>query len=322
MSERARLGPRRRDYLARRADVVRALRAFFDERDFLEVETPLCVPSPGLEVHLRALPAGGGYLITSPEYQMKRLLAAGLERIYTVCKCFRADELGHHHNTEFTMLEWYRAHAGIDDILADTEQLVAACAAAVDSDLDVAAPWDRVTVRALMRDHAGVDVVGNEEVGELRDKVVAAGVDIGTATAWDDIFYCAFVDRVDPVLAAWARPVFVVDWPIRLGALARAKPGEPAVVERFEAYVRGLELANAFGELTDPVEQRARLDEDRAARRARGFEDYPVDEAFIAALEEGIPPSGGIALGVDRLVMLLTGAEDIRDVLTFAADEL
>lgn len=333
-AEVSRLGRTRLARLEARARVMAALRGFFAERGFLEVDTPLMVPSPGLEVHLRAVPAGAGqWLITSPEYQMKRLLAAGLERIYTVCKCFRGDEHGRHHSAEFTMLEWYRAWAGWEDILADTEGLVAAAARAVAGApvieaggrrIDVSPPWARMTVAEAMERFAGVVITGAEDAAELAARVRAAGVEPGAATAWDDVFYTAFVERVEPALAgpAFDRPVVLVDWPAPLAALARRKPGAPHLVERFEAYVGGIELCNAFGELTDAAEQRARFEEDLAARAARGLPRYPVDEKLLAALDEGLPPCAGIALGVDRLVMLVTGAAHIREVLAFASDEL
>jgi lysyl-tRNA synthetase class 2 len=152
--------------------------------------------------------------------------------------------------------------------------------------------------------------------------VIAAGIDVGTATAWDDLFYCAFVAKVEPAIAALEEPLLLVDWPVRLAALARRSPANPQVVERFEAYVGGIELANAFGELTDPLEQRARFEDDLAARRERGLPTYPIDEKLLAALTEGLPPSAGVALGVDRLIMLVLGADHIRDVLAFTADEL
>lgn len=349
-AEVSRLGRTRLANLEARARVLAALRSFFAARGFLEVETPLVVPSPGLEIHLSAVPAGAGqWLITSPEYQMKRLLAAGLERIYTVCKCFRADEHGQHHSAEFTMLEWYRAWAGWEDILADTEALVAAAAEAVHGvpvieipagaageprahaprpmtkptmKIDLTPPWQRFTVAEAMERFAGVRMTGAEDAPALAAAVAAAGIDVGRATAWDDIFFTAFVDRVEPALARLERPVVLIDWPAPLAALARRKPGAPHLAERFEAYIAGVELCNAFGELVDAGEQRARFAGDLADRAARGLPQYPVDEKLLAALAEGLPPCGGIALGVDRLVMLVTGARHIRDVLAFTADEL
>lgn len=330
-SEVGRLGQARRGNLAARGRMMAALREFFAHRDFVEVDTPLMVPSPGLEIHLAAQPAGGRYLITSPEYQMKRLLAAGMERIYQTCKCFRAGEDGVHHQPEFTMLEWYRAWEGLDAIMRDTEELVAHVAAAVNGRpqvrvggraIAVDGPWLRMTVAEAMYDHAGIELRGDESVAALTEAVRAAGVELGAARHWDDVFFCAFVARVEPALAAIDRPVLLHDWPAPLAALARRKDGNPAVVERFEAYIGGVELANAFGELTDPIEQRARFVDDLAARRARGLPQYPIDEKLLAALAEGLPPCAGIALGVDRLAMLVLGAASIRDVIAFAADEL
>jgi len=331
-TETARLGRGRMRNLEKRARLLAAIRQFFADRDFVEIEPPLLVPAPGLEVQLDAVPASDrGWLITSPEFQMKRLLAAGFERIYALCKCFRAGEHGRHHEREFTMLEWYRAWADLDEVMADTEALVAAAVKAVAGtsrvtvggrELDLAPPWDRLTVAEAMQRHAGVTVRGDESAAALADQLRAAGIDPGAATAWDDLFFTAFVDRVEPALAAAERPLFLVDWPAPLAALARRKPGDPRVAERFEAFVGGVELANAFGELTDPVEQRARFVDDQLTRQERGKSVYPIDEKLIRALEEGLPPSAGIALGVDRLVMLATGAEHIREVLAFAGDEL
>jgi len=335
-----RMSPARMIALQERAAALTKLRSFFAERGFLEVETPLLVPSPGLEIHLEAVPAGGGYLITSPEYQMKRLLAAGFERIVQVCKCFRANEHGPHHASEFTMVEWYRAFAGIDSIREDTEQLVhAVCGShAIVWDLppagqredwdrdrrriDVRPPWRRMTVRDAMRTWAALDVDGDEPAPELVAKVRAAGIELADDTAWDDAFFAAFLARVDPALAALDHAVFLEDWPAPLAALARRKDGDNRTALRFEAYIGGIELANAFDELIDPVEQRARFRDDQRIRAERGKPVYPLDEKLLAALAEGLPPSAGIALGFDRLVMLATGTASIDQVLTFSGDEL
>lgn len=330
-TEVARLPRPRLALLQERARALAALRAFFAGEDFLEVETPLLVPSPGLEIHLEAVPAGAGYLITSPEYQMKRLLAAGFERIYQVCKCFRANEHGPHHATEFTMVEWYRGYAELDAIAADLEALVAHVCTAVHGrpvariagrELDVTPPWPRLTVREAMRRWAGLEVAGDEPAAVLAAAVRAAGIEIEPDAAWDDAFFAAFLARIEPAIAALDRPLLLLDWPAPLAALARRTEADPRVAHRFEAYVGGLELANAFGELTDPVEQRARFEDDLRIRAARGRAVYPLDEKLLAALAEGLPPSAGIALGFDRLVMLATGAAEIDHVLTFAAAEL
>jgi lysyl-tRNA synthetase class 2 len=314
--------PAARETLEARARILRAVRGWFEAQGFLEVETPARVRSPGQEVHLDAVPAGDGHwLITSPEYHMKRLVAAGLPRIVQIGKCWRGGEWGPHHRGEFTMVEWYRANAPLAALADDCEALLRVAAAAAGREpaaLGLEAPFARTTVRDLCARHAGVDLRGDEDAAALRAKVTAAGVAAGTATAWDDIFYQLFLDRIEPRLAA-AGPTFVFDWPAPLAALARAKPGDPRVVERFEAYVGGIELANAFGELTDPVEQRRRFEEESAVRAARGKQVYPVDDALLAALP-AMPPTAGIALGFDRLVMLVLGARDIGEVVAFGAD--
>ncbi|HEY3357043.1 MAG TPA: amino acid--tRNA ligase-related protein, partial [Polyangia bacterium] len=257
-----RLGPRR-ERLRARARATAAIRAFFDERGFLEVETPLRVPSPGLELHLdaQAAPddAGERWLITSPEYQMKRLLAGGCERIYELCKCFRRNELGAHHSSEFTMLEWYRAFETYETIAADTEELCAAVARAVAGTtrlvyggevVDLAPPWERVTVAEALRRHAGLEAPGDLPAAELRTRALAAGFGpIAEGAPWDDVFFQVFVHAVEPHLGRGGRPTLLREWPAPLGALARLAPRDPRIALRFEAYACGLELANAFDEL-------------------------------------------------------------------------
>jgi elongation factor P--(R)-beta-lysine ligase len=306
--------------LEARARILRAVRAWFEGQGFLEVETPARVRSPGQELHLDALPAGAGHwLITSPEYHMKRLVADGHARIFEIGKCWRANESGPHHATEFTMIEWYRAGEPLAALARDCEALVETAVRAAGGDpaaMDLAAPFARITVRELFARHAGIDLGGDETAPQLRQAAIGAGVAVGGATNWDDIFYQVFLDRIEPALAAARRPTFVADWPLPLAALARRKPDDPGIVERFELYARGLELANAFGELTDAAEQRRRFEREAAERSARGKAVYPIDEALLAALPR-MPPTVGIALGFDRLVMLALGAEDIAAVRAF-----
>jgi lysyl-tRNA synthetase class 2 len=336
MNERDRLAARI-PALHARAAIMRAVRSYFEAQGFVEVETPTRVMSPGQELHLEALPAGGGrYLITSPEYHMKRLVAGGLPRIVQFCRCFRAEEDGPFHQPEFTMVEWYRAGGTMDGLMRDCEAIVEIAARAVgawprvpvpairrsehsDGALVLAGPFERTTVRQLFRDHAGIELHGDEDASVMRSLAQRAGCQVGPDAAWDDVFYQVFLDCIEPRLGC-GRPTFVLDWPTPLGALARRKPDDPLTVERFELYAGGLELANAFGELTDPGEQRARFVEEANLRRQRGSTVYRIDEKLLEALGH-MPPTCGIALGFDRLVMLVLGVSSIRDVLAFAHDE-
>jgi elongation factor P--(R)-beta-lysine ligase len=329
-SERDRLGARRAA-LEARGKIRRAVRDWFDGEGFLEVETPVRVPSPGQEPHLDAIaadhpPGAARWLATSPEYHMKRLCAAGFERIVQIGKAFRGGERGPHHLSEFTIVEWYRAGAPLEALARDCEHLLRVAARAAGRDpaaLGLAEDFERTSVRALFAAHAGVALAGDESAAELRAKAIAAGAFAGApppaGTAWDDLFFQVFLDRIEPRLGG-ARPTIVADWPAPLGALARRHPDDPRLVERFELYAAGLELANAFGELTDPAEQRARFLAEARLRAARGKATYPIDENLLTALPH-MPPTAGIALGFDRLVMLVLGAEQIREVVAFADDE-
>jgi lysyl-tRNA synthetase class 2 len=298
--------------LRRRHQVVRSIRAFFDDAGFVETETPAVVRSPGLELHLDALEVLGArgphWLQTSPEYHMKRLLSAGMSRIYQVCKCYRRSEHGALHQPEFSMLEWYRAFAGSEEMMRDTEQLVAQLASSVHGSLripgiaasvDVTPPWERLSVRDAFSRYTSVrmdDVVHDEEA-----------------------FYRILVEQIEPQLGR-GRPVFLTRYPASMAALARLCADDPSVADRFEAYVDGVELCNGFGELTDAAEQRRRLELDVSRRKQLERAVYPLDERFLEALQDGMPPSGGNALGVDRLVMLLLGVADIADVVAFSVD--
>lgn len=306
-----------------RAVFLGAIRRFFEERAFIEVETPSIVPSPGLDVHLEAFSVQGpkgepvGWLATSPEYQMKRLLCAGAPRIFQLCRSYRAEEHGRHHEREFTVLEWYRANATSDDVIRDTEELVPFVATALagkgDSPLfpgvnsssgkrglsPFSAPWERLTVEEALRFHANVEL---ESLVEDEER-----------------FFRVWAVEVQPRLGA-ERPVIVTDWPASMASLARLKPN--GMADRFEAFYLGVELCNGFGELTDAEEQRRRFQRDQAERRATGAQVLPIDERFVADLERGMPESSGNALGVDRLLMLLAGADSIQAVMPFPAERL
>ena len=280
--------------LSERARVLRQIRAFFDARGFTEVETPVRIPAPAPEPHIDCPPSGDWFLRASPELQMKKLLAAGMERIYQIGPCFRAGEKGRRHNPEFTMLEWYRANADYNDIAVDMEALVGEVLRTTGTTgiLPVATstPFTRLTVREAYLRWAGWDPV----------------------EAWDqDRFDFDMTTKIEPNLPK--EPLFLTDYPAPAASLARLKADDPRMAERWELYVDGLELANAFTELTDPIEQRRRFECARAERRTLGEADYPLDEAFLDALAR-MPPSGGVALGVDRLVMLACGARDISEV--------
>jgi lysyl-tRNA synthetase class 2 len=329
VDERARLGGRRAA-LEARARIVRAARAWFEEQGFLEVETPARVRAPGQEIHLDALPSGSGgdggarWLVTSPEYHMKRLLGAGagFERIVQIGKAWRAGEVGPHHQPEFLIAEWYRAGAPLSAIADDCEALVRVAARGVtpNAALELSGPFERTTVREVVERHAGVELLGDETVEALAAKARAAGVDIRGRASWDDVFFQLWLDRVEPRLGR-GRPTFVFDWPAPLGALARRQADDPRLVERFELYANGLELANAFGELIDADEQRARFLAESETRARLGKAVYALDEKLLAALPH-MRPTSGVALGMDRLVMLVLGAADIREVVAFADDEV
>ncbi len=275
--------------LAVRADVLRRIRAFFDARGFLEVETPVRIPAPAPEPHIDCPASGAWFLRASPELQMKKLLAAGYARIWQMGPCFREGEKGSRHSPEFTMLEWYRARADYLDILADMEALIADVLRAFPV-CGVAVPegsFRRLTVREAYRTLAGWDPFAQ----------------------WDqDRFDEDMALKIEPNLPR--EPTFLMDYPPAAASLSKLR-GD--VAERWELYVNGLELANAFTELTDAAEQRRRFEAARAERRALGEADYPLDEDFLRLLQF-MPPAGGVALGVDRLVMLAAGVSDIADI--------
>ena len=318
--------------LAARAAIRTATRRFFDQRGFTEVETPALQVSPGLEPHLMAFattleePLAGGerilYLHTSPEFAMKKLLAAGLPRIYQLAKVFRNGERSATHHPEFTMLEWYRAGAGLTDLMDDCRALLRTVAPVFRrgaASCDPFAAWRNLTVAEAFHDYAGIDLLATAPDPLAPDRALLAaetsriGLHVGDSDRWDDLFFRVFLERIEPHLGQGA-PTFLTGYPASMAALARPDPQDARLAERFELYVCGLELANAFGELTDPAEQRRRFEADMDLKERLYGRRYPLDEDFLAALAL-MPAASGIALGFDRLVMLATGAETVDEVL-------
>ncbi|NIQ96283.1 MAG: EF-P lysine aminoacylase GenX [Desulfuromonadales bacterium] len=295
---------RKKKTLQERARIVQTIRAFFIKHGYLEVETPHRVPGNAPEMHIEALPSGEQFLHTSPELPMKRLVAAGYERLFQICRVWRGGERGRLHLPEFTLLEWYRAHVDYTALMTECAELLKALCpsgrlAWQGHTVYLAAPWERLTVAEAFNRHAGCSA----------EEALAAG-------RFEEVL--SF--EVEPRLGR-KTPTILCEYPAELAALARRKPGEPSVAERFELYICGLEIANAFSELTDPVEQRERFEADEAARRAAGGRPYPLPENFLRDLGT-MPCAAGIALGLDRLVMLLTDSPSIDDVVAFTPEEL
>lgn len=301
--------------LALRSAALHAIRSFFHDRDFLEVDTPVRLKTPALELHIDAEPSGDHFLRTSPELHMKRLLASGHERIFQLGPCFRRGERGDRHHPEFTMLEWYRAGADYMDILKDTQELMVHVIRNVECG-DLAPP-------CLARLAAPGHGAGKPAHSITDWKILTVSGAFQRWAGWDpaanfdaDRFNQDLVDKVEPALPRDV-PVILKDYPAAAAALSRRKASDPRLAERWELYLGGLELANAYSELTDAAEQETRFRECADERRTLGKDVYPIDEAFLAALRSGLPPCGGIAFGVDRLVMLLAGAKSLDEVMAF-----
>jgi lysyl-tRNA synthetase class 2 len=323
-----------RPFLAARHAITRAVRAWFDEQGFAEVETGILQVSPGNETHLHAprteLTSPGGehatrYLRTSPEFACKKLLAAGEERIFEFARVFRDRERGDLHLPEFTMLEWYRANAGYDAVMADSIVIIGRAAQAAGTGrfafrgktADPFAEPERLAVAAAFERFAGIDLLATVADGEGDRAGLARAakqrVRITDDDTWSDIFSKVLVEHVEPNLGQ-ERLTVLFDYPVPEAALARAKPSDPRVAERFEVYACGVELANGFGELTDSREQRRRFASAMDEKQRRYGERYPLDEDFLEAVAQ-MPEASGVALGFDRLVMLASGAVRIDQVV-------
>lgn len=294
--------------LVLRAKAVQNIRTFFINRGYLEVDTPLLIPAPAPEAHIDAVPAAGMYLQTSPELCMKRLLAAGYRQIFQISKCWRTAERGSRHLPEFTMLEWYVVDRDYNFLMVETVQLITHLAELHTADsqiyykgfkVDLNGEFERITVREAFRLYAGCEM----EQALKRDE-------------FDELM----TEKIEPRLGNRV-PTIICDYPASRAALSRLKADDPTVAERFELYIAGVELANAFSELNDNIVQRRRFEEELELRKELGAPVYPLPEPFLTEIAE-MPPAAGIALGVDRLIMILAGAETIDEVVAFTPEEL
>jgi lysyl-tRNA synthetase class 2 len=318
-------------FLRRRADLTAATRAFFLARGYTEVETPYAVPAPGEEVHLRPFATRREYpdgsmrplwLHTSPEFAMKRLLVGGAGPIFQFARVWRNGEASAVHAPEFTMLEWYRPEADMDGLIDETMALLRAVLPGAVTSRGVTTSlerFERVTVAEAFDRYVGADVLAT--AGDAAALAAAARVASRDEETWEDLFFRLLLERIEPRLGRECA-TFLTHWPAAQAALARRDPADPRVAERFELFVCGIELANAFVELTDAVEQRERFVTDRTRRHALYGPDWDLDEDFLAALAFGLPSCAGIALGFDRLAMIASGADRIGQVLWLPPNDL
>jgi lysyl-tRNA synthetase class 2 len=291
-----------------RAQIIQAVRTFFIEKDYLEIETPFRIPAPAPEAHIDAEVSGDWFLHTSPELCMKRLMAAGYPRIFQICRCFRQKERGSKHLPEMTLLEWYTTGDNYFNMMEQCEELIRFVAGRSGSEnflvyqgnpIDLTPPWPRMSVRDAFEKFSSVSM----ETAMLQDR-------FDRVMAFD----------IEPNLG-FGKPMFLYDYPASAASLARLKPENRSVAERFELYISGMELCNAFSELTDPVEQRERFAKAQENRRQSGLQPYPLPEKFLESLQY-MPEASGNALGIDRLVMLFADTPRIDDVVAFTPEEL
>jgi lysyl-tRNA synthetase class 2 len=311
-----------------RSRTLRAMRDFLDARGFLEVETPVLQPLYGgaaarpFTTHHNTYDQRL-YLRISDELYLKRLVAGGLERVYEIGHNFRNEGVSRKHNPEFTMMECYQAYADYREMMDLTEEMIETIAREVLGDtrigfqgasIDLKGPWPRIPLRDAILEAAGVDVMAASELESLREAVRGRGLEPGDAPTWGKLVDDLFSAHVEPTLL---QPTFVIDYPMELSPLAKRSPDDSRLVERFEPFIAGMEIGNAFSELNDPDDQRGRLEAQVRAQQAGDDEAHPMDEDYILALEHGLPPTGGLGIGVDRLVMLLADVPNLREVILF-----
>lgn len=312
-----------------RSQIITAMRCFLDKRGFIEVETPVLHDKAGgamarpFATYHNALDQDL-YLRIATELHLKRLVIGGMDRVYEIGRIFRNEGISFKHNPEFTSLECYQAYADYGDMMEMLEQMISSIAVEVlgttrikcgEGEIDLAPPWRRVTLREAIREKTGIDFEDFPDAPSLRAKVAELGLPSGEGLSWGKLVDGLLSHRVEPHLI---QPTFLLDYPVELSPLAKRKPDKPNLVERFEAFAGGMEIANAFSELNDPLDQRARFEEQERVRTEFGDEEAErLDEDFLLALEHGMPPTGGLGSGIDRLVMLFTNQQSIREVILF-----
>jgi lysyl-tRNA synthetase, class II len=306
-----------------RSKIISAIRRWFDDHSFLEVETPVLQPLYGgalarpFVTHYNALDRDF-YLRIATELYLKRLIVGGLEKVYEIGKDFRNEGLSHKHSPEFTMLEWYEAYADYNDVARELEELVSYVAKEVgyEGEVDFTPPWQRLKLRDAIRDKTGIDVIENRDVDTLVAAANEKGIQLDPGDSWPQLVDELLSKHVEPNLQ---QPTFIMDYPVELSPFAKDHRSEPGLVERWEAFCLGIEFSNAFTELNDPDEQRARFEAQTVLNEEGDEDTQPYDEDFIRALEHGMPPTGGVGVGIDRLVMILSGRTSIREVILFPA---
>ena len=327
-----------------REKVIDSIRTFFKKQDFREVQTPILVPTPSCEPNLEVFKTElrtfkgvkrDAYLIMSPEYSIKKLISAGIGNCFEITKCFRNDEnVSDLHNHEFTMLEWYRTHANYIDVMNDFEKLFIYIVKSLTpkADIkkwqyqnkvyDISAPWLRITVSQAFQKYANVNTDTLLSEIELINTARSKGYQIARKTTWEEVFHQILFNEVEPALNKLQKPYFLYDYPATLASLSKKKKNDPRFAERFEVFLAGIELGNCFSELIDSNEQKSRFQKELSERKIKGMTEYSIDNELIKALSSGMPEVAGIAVGVDRLIMLAGNFETISETLFFPAKEI
>jgi lysyl-tRNA synthetase class 2 len=320
-----------------REKVIHKIRHFFLKRNFHEVFTPILVPIPSIEPNLEVFKTTlttslgvkrDGYLIMSPEFSIKKLLAAGIGSCFEITKCFRnAEEVSSLHNPEFTMLEWYRVGADYKNVMEDFENLFCEIIGKdkfiyQGKEYDIKRPWPRISVAEAFQKYAGIDTEILLDEKRLLQSGKEKGYSIAPDTTWEQVFYQIFFNEIETKIAESRKPAIIYDYPISQASLSRPKAEDPRFAERFEVFLAGIELGNCFSELTDAEMQKSRFQEDLQIRKSTGKSVYPIDEDLIEALASGLPQVSGIAVGVDRIIMLAADAKSADETMFFPGKEL